>query len=478
MIRLSALKGLPGFFRGAHGVENRGRERLRKVMLTAFASLASRGSTVLTLLIAIPLALHRLGAERFGMWMIISSFTLLLSFTDFGIGNGVMNEVAAAYGTDDDLRIRRAVTNGRLLLAGIGAALLVALAASYPFVRWEEVFQVHSPRAIAEAGPSIAAFVLCLAISLPAGIGSKVQMGLQRGYLLNLTVGLGNLVAFILIIVGLKADWSVPALVLALFGLPAIAQVINQFIYLYIVHPQYKPDRHLVEWGLMKALLSAGGTFFFQQFFAVAVGRADALILAQFFGPETAGTYAVVDRAFSLVAVVSLAFLTPLWPAYREAIHRGDRDWATRTFKRSLILTVGVTGAMSIAIVAGEHWLFGHWIGRGFQVPFMLILGFAIWKVIEAASAAGAMFLNGAGALRAATVMAGGTGIAVISLKLIFVKSLGYSSIVWISAASYSLGWLLPLVFIVPRLLRRFPSDVPARSGDGQCLSGETLAAG
>ena len=65
--------------------EGRAQERHRRVALTAGAAALAKLLSVGTALISVPLTLHYLGAERFGMWITISSLIAMLSFADFGI---------------------------------------------------------------------------------------------------------------------------------------------------------------------------------------------------------------------------------------------------------------------------------------------------------------------------------------------------------------------------------------------------------
>ena len=75
---------------------DRSTERYRRVVLTATGSLVARGVTALTMLVSVPLTVGYLGAERYGMWMTISSLITFFSFVDLGIGNGLVNSIADA----------------------------------------------------------------------------------------------------------------------------------------------------------------------------------------------------------------------------------------------------------------------------------------------------------------------------------------------------------------------------------------------
>ena len=81
--------------------QGRAHSRHRAIVLTALASGMARAVSIATVLISVPLTLHYLGAERYGMWMTLSAFSLLLSFTDFGIGNSVLTAVSKLAGRGD-----------------------------------------------------------------------------------------------------------------------------------------------------------------------------------------------------------------------------------------------------------------------------------------------------------------------------------------------------------------------------------------
>src|ERR1700728_1103599 len=98
------------------GDHERGLERNRRALITgSFATLA-RIVQVGSSLITVPLTLKYLGNERFGLWMTISSVLAMASFADFGVGNGVLNTVAKAFGKDDMVGIRKAISSGFAIL--------------------------------------------------------------------------------------------------------------------------------------------------------------------------------------------------------------------------------------------------------------------------------------------------------------------------------------------------------------------------
>ena len=111
--------------------EDRSRERYRRVALATLTSGAAKALGLLNTLLTIPLVAPRLGPERFGLFLTMSTVPVLLSFTDFGLGNGLLTALAAAHGQGDETRARRLVSTAWWTLVGIALAFLALFAALY-----------------------------------------------------------------------------------------------------------------------------------------------------------------------------------------------------------------------------------------------------------------------------------------------------------------------------------------------------------
>src|ERR1700741_1499443 len=81
--------------------EGRSQERYRRAMLTTATSVISKFVTMLTLLVSVPLTMNYLGAERYGIWLTITSTIAILGFADLGIGSGLVTTLADATGRGD-----------------------------------------------------------------------------------------------------------------------------------------------------------------------------------------------------------------------------------------------------------------------------------------------------------------------------------------------------------------------------------------
>src|SRR5271157_556872 len=114
--------------------EGLARERHRRIVLSTAASGLAKGVSVLANLIIVPMTLHYLGEERYAMWAMISSLFITLNSADLGIGNGLLNLVAAASGKGDKKLIRKYISSGFFMLLAIGVAIAAMLLVAPAFI--------------------------------------------------------------------------------------------------------------------------------------------------------------------------------------------------------------------------------------------------------------------------------------------------------------------------------------------------------
>jgi O-antigen/teichoic acid export membrane protein len=436
-------------------VEGRSLERKRRIVQSAVASAVAKILSVVTGLISLPLTLGYLGVERYGMWAVISSLTVLLSFADLGIGNGLVNAVSNAQGRRDLVAIRRYVASGYAVLTSVALLILSAFCLAYPWFEWADLFKAQSPEARAESGPALAAFVVCFALAIPAAIVQRVQIGLQRGFVASLWQCLSSLLTLPALLAAIHLQASLPWLVLTLAGVPVLVSVMNALIFFRRYRPDLAPSIKYVSGTAASAVLRTGSLFFVLQV-VVAVGFAsNSIVIAQLLGASAVADYAVAEKLFALISVLFTVALAPLWPAYGEAIARGDHVWVRRTLGRSLSATLVLSSITSAALVFAGPWLIGMWLGNQISVPFSLMVAFGVWKVIEATGGALATFLNGAHVVKLQVLTAIATAIVALSLKVLWVPICGASGAVWGSVVAFLLCTAIPLCVAVPRLLRR-----------------------
>lgn len=433
--------------------EGRAQERHRRVALTAAAAALAKILSVSTALISVPLTLHYLGVERFGMWMTISSLIAMLAFADFGIANGVLSAVARAQGRDDHADLQRVVSSGFFMLAAIALGLLAIFAAAYAHVPWHAVFNVQGELARAEAGPALAVFVSCFACAIPLTVVQRVQMGLQQGFLASLWQCVGSLCALGGVLLAIHLQGGLHWLVLAFAGAPLLAALLNSLYFYLRSRPDLRPRFKFITPSTARHLVHTGALFFVLQLTVAVAYTSDSIVIAQVLGASAVAEYAVPEKLFGLISVCVAMVLAPLWPAYGEAIARGDHAWVRRTLKRSLLMAVGIAAVASLCLVLLAPTLLHWWVSDALAAPFLLLLALAVWKVIEAGGNAVAVYLNGAHVIGLQVAIAVSVAVSALLLKLLLIPMFGIAGAVWATVAAYLVFAAVPYAFLLPRLV-------------------------
>lgn len=435
--------------------EGRARERHRRAALSGMAALLAKSTSLVTTLISVPLTLQYLGTERYGMWMTISSIVAMLAFADLGMGNGILSSIAEAYGKDDRDAMRQTIGSGFVILGSISALVGALFFAVYPLVDWPALFNVESPAAKSEAGPAMAILVTCLAASIPSQIVQRVQMGLQRGFLASAWQAIGSLLSLAGLLTAIHFRSGLPWLIGAIVGLPLIANLANGVHFFLVRCPFLLPARSDVTTSRMMHIAGSGLLFLVLQIAMAVAYASDNVIIARTLGAASVAEFAVPEKMFSFVPLLLTMLLGPLWPAYGEAIARGDRHWVEATLRRSLLAAAVFSAAAGGLLFAVGPWLLSIWVGRAVNPPVLLLGLFALWKVFESTGNALAYFLNGVKLLRPQAVLASLMALSAISLKIVLVRSLGSPGVLVATIVTYGAFVLAPWLLYLPRVVRR-----------------------
>lgn len=442
--------------------EGRAAQRHRNAALTAISAAVARAIAMGSSLLTVPITLHYLGVEQYGMWMAMSSTIAMFSFADLGIGNGILNAVATAYGRDDKEAVKKVVSSGMFALSLISAAIIVAFTVAYRHVDWSAIFNIHTVSGRAEAGPTLAVLAICFALGIPASIIQRVQMGLQAGFMAEIWDCVRSLFSLAAVLAAVHFKASLPWLLLALSGSPLLASALNTTIFFRTVQPVFAPAFRAISLPVMRQIVNTGGLFFVLQIVGAMGFASDEIILAHILGPAAVAAYSIPRKLFSFVGVVLMMALVPLWPAYAEATAKGDAEWVRKTLKRSLALATGFALAAAIPLVVFGNFLIHTWVGGALKPSFALLAGLGTWQVVQSAGNSVAMFTNGTTQMiKFQLLVSTVTGCAMIALKIFFVKKFGIPGVVWGGTIGYVACAAAPLYWRVTSELRR--AQTPAR---------------
>ncbi|MFP3564938.1 oligosaccharide flippase family protein [Paraburkholderia sp. SIMBA_030] len=434
--------------------QGRSRERERRIMLSSMAAILAKFLSAAVGLMTVPITLKYLGSERYGLWMTISSIVAMLGFADLGMGNGLLNVVARAHGGGDTKAIKRSFASAGIFLSCIACAILAVFALIYPAAPWADWLNVRTSLAVSESGQAVGAFVVCFAFNIPANLVQRLQLGLQMGFVANLWQMVGSIFAFIAVLVAVHYEAGLPWLVFALSGAPVLAALLNGIIFFLVVRPDLIPKLSDASWDDAARVGKTGVLFVFLQLIAAAAFASDNFIIGRILGMGAVSQYAVIAKMFSVIPLILSTLLTPLWPAYGEALARNDTDWAVRVLKKSLKMALLGTLALSSFLVLFGNQIMEAWVGKTITPSLAILSSFAIWKILEAVGSTFAVFLNGANIIRTQLILGFVTACSAVALKIFLTREIGFIGVIFGTSISYAVFSITPYCFLFWRFIR------------------------
>lgn len=431
------------------------RARLLGIVQGITTNLGGRIVGILVSFLSVPLTIGYLGPERYGAWIALGSLLSWVGLTDFGLGNGVMNAVAAAVGNERPDLVRTHVTNAMVLLSGFALATGLVMGLAWPHIDWSGLFGLSSRQARAEIGPAVGvALVFCLC-QIPLTVTSKLYLAYREGRIENYWGMATNLLSLLGLLAVTHTHGGLVWLVVAVSGASMAVNVVSTG-WLFVWHkPILRPRFDALRLSAMSPLLDAGCKFFLIQIMALLTFQTDNIVVSHFIGaahvPEYSLTYRVLDYA---ILPQSLLF-SYLWSAYSEAIARGDIAWVRRTFRLSLVAGMGFTAiaALGLAIVAKPF--IGWWAEGGVEPGYALIAWMAAWCLINAFTNPIACLLAAASHLGAQMIYSALATCLNIFLSIYLARRWGVEGVIAGTVIAYMVFVCLPIYLDGRYLLQR-----------------------
>jgi O-antigen/teichoic acid export membrane protein len=430
--------------------EGRQIERYQRGLLTSLANLLSKGSGMIVLVISVPLTLPYLGQERFGIWMTLASLTSVFSFFDFGIGSAILNAVARKSGKNcHEKSIAFLATYGIVILSTCSGMLFLFLSTALiviyveffvfdfsDFIRNDEIFY------------SLLIFILLICLNIPITAAHKVYLGIQKGYIAYIFNAISNLISIILLVFAPYFQFNIPELIFITLGIQIISSIflVVKMYYNGIINFSLVDRFRILK--ISFSMFKSGSVFFALQFAAVLGWSSDLLLISLILGPAHSAVFGIAQRMFQFVTQPVALLLLPLWATYAEASARGDRQYIRTTLLYSIAITFGVTLFVSGVLFGLHQQILEQWVGDGVAVPQSVMLGFALWTVIESCGIAFAMFLNGTAVLRPQLFVTTVFCLIVLPLKIYGLLNFGLPAVIYSTITAYVLAVIIPYATI------------------------------
>ena len=437
-------------------------ERYRNAFLTVLAGVVARGVSMGAQLYTVSVTYRYLGAERFGMWMVISSVVMMLGFADLGMGSGIINPVAEAIAHEDNSKAREAISSAFWTLFAVASGLILICLVIYPFADFARFFNVHSPVAVREAGPALLTFTIFYCAQLPLQIVRGAQTGIQRGFHNNLWNTSGAALSLAGVLLAVHFQMGLPVLLAAVVGIPWLCFLLNGIQLFVISRPQLFPNPRSFSRATATTLFKTGFLLLMLQISFTIALQSDNIVISQIMGSQAVATYAVVARLFNLIPSFLVLVSGSMWPAYADALARSDVAWIRKSFFRVSAGGGAVTVVTTLILVLFGNQILRIWVGPKIHASTPLLIAFGCQSLLYSYLQPLGFLLNGIGQFQPQVISAISMAVVNLGVSILLVMHFGVIGAVTGTVISFLVAQVIPLSILTSRALSNMSRECPA----------------
>lgn len=361
--------------------------RNRAVLRGASVGLIQKFFTIAASLLVMPLVLHRLGAESFGIWGAITSLGALSGWLDLGVGPVLVTHVARHTAHGEGEHSRELISCALFLGIIVCLLLLVALGVFWLVGGAQGRLQLY--------WVALAAMALNVPLSTAGSVWAalqKVHVSESWGLVQASLSTCGMLTACLVT----KQVW----VYVLLFYTAILLANIGSLTHLLLQHKELRPQLRLPSRAALSSILDGGLTFFALTIVGDLSFMLDNVLTLELCGAQAAARMTIITR----ICLMSIAILgtisQPLWPAFADAFARKEYVWVTRCMLFSMGLLTGLALLGAAILLNWGDWLLGWWLHEQLHFGRFLMWTVCFWIVAQALSRIPTLLLNGLAIIR------------------------------------------------------------------------------
>jgi len=376
-----------------------GRIRTQKANKHAAYSLLLKLVGIASTMALVPVALDSLDAERYGVWLTLSSVVTWLTFFDVGIGNGLRNRLSEALARGDVSLARTYISTSYVAVLAIMVFVGVAFGVVSFRLDWREIVNVVG--VTNEELRDVAQIVFYLfAVRFVLQLVSVVLLADQKAGGAAVFDPVASLISLIvLFIMSRESGVSLSGFSLITGMSPIIVLGGSTLILYYGAYRDIAPSLRYVKFSKLRDITSLGFRFFYSQIAFILFFSTGSVLVAHYGGSGDVVEYNIAYRYLFVANMAFTIYAAPFWSAVTEAYVRQDYEWLWGSLRRLCKVSYAVSCFVIVLLVLSDE-VYALWLGSRIDVRHSLSAALAAYFVIQALIVPYTTFINGLGKLK------------------------------------------------------------------------------
>jgi len=407
--------------------ENRSKNYIKQIK----SSFIFKGLAIFASFLAIPIMIKYLGVEHYGVWSTLLSIVSWVVLFDIGIGNGLRNKISESLAQDNKQEAHNYISTAYTIIGSISVILILIFLLASEYIPWQKVFNITSI-SNQELQSIVNITAIFLFLNFWISLINQVFNGFQKTSLVVFNQFLSNIFSLLAVFI-LYTFYESSLIKLAFaYGISLVLSSLILSLWFYSKNREFIPKIKSFGLNYAKSITSLGFKFFVIQIAVIVIFTTDKILITQLFGPEHVASYDVAFKLFSVITIAHGILMAPLWSAYSDAYHRGDREWIRKAIKNQLkIYVLVVLGAILLIFLTQP--IINLWIGKEFIIDKLLIISMGFFIIVSTWNNVFGYVLGGLGYVRLGAYYTSLTAIINIPISYYFsiVLNFGISGIIY-----------------------------------------------
>jgi len=392
----------------------------------------------------VPLTIHYIGKEKFGLWMVVSSLVIWMQLADLGVGNGLTNALAEAHGRDDQKAASGYISAALVASSAVAIISIVPVVLLSLWLPWNIILNLTNAELALLAAKCFLVTGIIFVLNIPLSLAGRALIAYQRGYLASATQLLSAVASLIGLLIAIILKLGMVWLVLLLSAGPMVGNLLAWGILLKIL-PWLSIDWRAVTRQAIHRVASSSIPLFLFQIGALLVNQLVNVIIAQVGTLKMVADYNIIFKIYILVFTIGISLSAPFYPAIREAYEKNEAHWVFRALHRVLLVRLGILLPAGICLLFFGDRIIQLWIGLPLESRFGLMgwFTFLLSLIFAAASSTLGEILMSLDDIWSQIKIVFITAVIVLSTMYYFIPLIGVPSIFLAMAVStvYPIIW-------------------------------------
>lgn len=377
-----------------------GEQRNVTIKKNIFFSFLIRGLGVAINLSLVSIAIDYVDPVRYGIWLTLTSIITWFTYFDFGMGNGLRNNLTTAIAYNEWEKAKKYVSTTYAFFILLSLIVFLLFFLANPHINWNQLLNI--PASVTDDLHLVLLVLLgSLCVQFVLQLVNTVLNAMQQTAKAEFITLMGQVAMLgTLLVLKFTTRGSLEVLIVALNVAPLFIATLASVILYTGKYKLVAPSFSAIDFTQVPTILNVGAAFFFIQIGSLVLHQTDNVIITRVLGPEAVTTFNVTYKLYNVIILAFTIIGAPYWSAFTDAYVKKDYQWISKSITRLRKVWLFVASVIVPLFFSVSGFLFTALFPDALSISWTLSASMAVFVICTTCLSLNCFFLYGVGKLR------------------------------------------------------------------------------